>query len=237
LSLFDQDQAIRTNVLSLFKDYNRTFSLNHVNATDFCIVEMPNVTYLIFRGTSELTDIISDIDFRAEKSDLFHGEVHQGFLRQFEDALYYITEKLYKGTPVIITAHSLGSAVGTLFATYLKANGYTVQDAILFASPRVFTKQSVEYANSVLGDTVKRINHPADPICHCPPFYLFGYQHVGTPLMLPVDGSKEFGSQPSKIDEVITFGKLAAKSLKMPGINCGDAHKMASYIEGLEKML
>lgn len=127
--------------------------------------------YIIFRGTQYIQDWLKDIDFSQIESNnnsninLKHQQVslydnndikiHQGFNQIYSDIKDNLLDKLSKINPdknknIIISGHSLGSAIATLCAFNLDNLGYKNIITYVFASPRV--------GNENFKEAIKKIN-------------------------------------------------------------------------------
>lgn len=88
--------------------------------------------------------------------------------------------------PVVATGHSLGGAVATLAAAYLRAAGTPV-DLYTYGSPRVGNDA---FANFVSGQAglETRVTHLDDPVPRLPPL-LFSYRHTSPEYWLSDGGA------------------------------------------------
>jgi triacylglycerol lipase len=163
-----------------------------------------NNIYIAFRGTMDKDDMKTDLDYK--QIDLSNNiKVHEGFYNKFNffknDILNVINnyneiKNAFTGvtTPVsinniIITGHSLGSAIATICAYEISKNNnnnniYTY----IFASPRVGNVEfSIDY-NTKVPNTYRVVNIsdiiPTLPPAVSPnfenPIKPYIYKHVGT---------------------------------------------------------
>jgi hypothetical protein len=88
---------------------------------------------------------------------------------------------------IIATGHSLGAAVSTLGASYLRKEGYAI-DLYTYGSPRVGNKALVAFVTDQAG-TEYRVTHYDDPVPRLPPI-LFSYRHTSPEYWLST-GSAE----------------------------------------------
>lgn len=127
--------------------------------------------------------------------------MHAGFLLAFSkikdgieaivDAQRRITDQ--ENIRVVVTGHSLGGAVATIMATYLRSKGKQC-DLYSYGSPRVGNDKFAEFASSQqsLGFSA-RITNQADVVTAIPPMFL-GYRHVFPEYWYrngPVDPTKD----------------------------------------------
>jgi pimeloyl-ACP methyl ester carboxylesterase len=140
---------------------------------------------IAFRGTESLLDcLVNLIRFRATFEYVPKSRVHAGFLKQYKAMRLKILDRLplmsNRITNILVTGHSLGGALATMFATEMAYIAPTIDvKCIVFASPRVgdrgFTRQ-IEWMRNL---SILRINHTYDIIPYVPSF---GFVH--TPLLL-----------------------------------------------------
>lgn len=154
--------------------------------------DINNNIYIAFRGTMDKDDMITDIDYKQinirNKNDI---KVHHGFYHKFslfkKDILNEI-KKYNNINNIIITGHSLGSAVATLCAYELSKNkdNYNIY-TYLFASPRVGdTEFCNDYNKNVpntyrivnISDIIPTLPPPISPNLKNPDKPYF-YKHVG----------------------------------------------------------
>lgn len=76
---------------------------------------------------------------------------------------------------VVVTGHSLGGAVATLAAAYLREDGHAA-DLYTYGSPRVGNRAFVQFVTDQPGGEY-RITHADDPVPRLPPI-LFNYRHT-----------------------------------------------------------
>ena len=154
------------------------------------LVEDTNI-YCIFRGSKIINDFIHDLEITKIKLD--NGiHVHRGFYEQLHEHNNFIficnfinNLIINKKYELIITGHSLGGALATLFAyEYNKINTNLDIKVISFASPRVGDKKWKKSFNSKLYHLRVTNNH--DPIPFSPSYF---YYHTGYNIILNKDNS------------------------------------------------
>jgi hypothetical protein len=126
---------------------------------------------LAVRGTSNIKDWMTDDECILVPWHI--GKIHAGFCQRIATLLPFVN----KYPDAWITGHSLGAAVATGLAwqTGYKKPLYT------FESPRLGNK---EFAMKFKLEYYRFIND-VDVVCHVPS--LWGYHHVGTPVVLYKD--------------------------------------------------
>ena len=110
----------------------------------YTVKQSEGVTILVFRGTSNLKNVRTDIDMRFWKDDGLtdHWETDVNLHRGFKDAAMFIFEDIednYKlEKTVYLTGHSLGGAIAQIIGLWLDVRGHNVQ-IYTFGSPKVST--------------------------------------------------------------------------------------------------
>jgi len=160
-----------------------------------------NLAVVAFRGTDkdDPTDLLDDVDALLVdwngKSKVFDG---------WKDALWEVKEPLLKALGLIdhrllITGHSLGSAMATLLASLKAPNAlYTI------GSPRTGDQNFVD---SLGGVRSYRYVDCCDVVTELPPA-LLGYEHLGNPLYIDADG--KVTENPS--DDHVSADRLRARA-------------------------
>ncbi|KAH7165728.1 lipase [Dactylonectria macrodidyma] len=135
------------------------------------------------RGSSNIRNWITNLDFGQDScSSLTSGcGVHSGFQNAWDEiaaAAKAAVVKARTANPsytVVSTGHSLGGAVATLAAAYLRKAGIPM-DLYTFGSPRVGDGDFANFVTSQAGAEY-RVTHEADPVPRLPPI-IFGYRHT-----------------------------------------------------------
>lgn len=138
-----------------------------------------------FRGTiNNPQQWISDLD-AVYKKWYGQGRVHSGFFDRFNEIkdktinfLRMAQKELPKGD-IIISGHSMGGAVATLFGSYIKSQLNIEPEAIYtYGSPRVGDDTFAKYVDSQFGNKLLRIMNEWDMVTDLPPV-LLKYRHTG----------------------------------------------------------
>tara|TARA_B100000809_G_scaffold233098_1_gene249547 strand:+ start:286 stop:900 length:615 start_codon:yes stop_codon:yes gene_type:complete len=105
----------------------------------YTVKQDSGISIIVFRGTNNVKNIISDIDMRPFKDDSLGGVyIHRGY----RDAAVHILndiDKEYKlEKTVYLTGHSLGGAIAQIVGLWLDQRGHYVQ-IYTFGSPKIST--------------------------------------------------------------------------------------------------
>ena len=135
----------------------------------YYVLQEDGVTILIFRGTANAKNVLSDIDIRTFDDDLLDVKLHRGF-RDAADSIYGDIKRNYElDHTVFLTGHSLGGAVAQIIGMWLHKRGYNVQ-IFTYGSPKVSTTFTFNEPNHW------RMVHRSDPVPFLPPL---PYVHSG----------------------------------------------------------
>ncbi|MFT4908159.1 MAG: triacylglycerol lipase [Oleispira sp.] len=145
---------------------------------------------LAFRGTSNLENVMVDLDLQLQMDKSLGIQLHQGFSiaakAAYENALPYLD----KTKPVQTTGHSLGGAVAVIVSMYLQRDGFQLQQVITFGQPKV---TNVAGANVFASLPLLRVVTPKDIVPLVPPLSPLQlnnidiYWHLGKELILLAD--------------------------------------------------
>jgi pimeloyl-ACP methyl ester carboxylesterase len=134
------------------------------------------------RGSNNILNWITNIQFGLEDCDFAANcKVHDGFATAWNEiyaqAKTGVTAALAAnpGYRVVITGHSLGGAVATIGAAYLRRDGIAC-DAYTYGSPRPGNAEFVDFVTRQAGAEY-RLTHTVDPVPRLPPV-VFGYRHT-----------------------------------------------------------
>ncbi len=145
------------------------------------VAEYKNQAFFAFKGTEGLYDVLSDgnTGIRASHTGCY---VHQGFYYAFNSMiteLRHFISSLKGITVAHCIGHSLGGAVATLAADWIKSSGVTGQvNLYTFGSPRVGLEMFAKKCTSrLVADNVYRVYHQTDPVPMVP---TWPFSHVPT---------------------------------------------------------
>lgn len=181
-----------------------------------------------FRGTSELTDTITDIMLllvpvhSTGLTDVGDAKVHLGFLDAYNavalDVLRIVQDQLvvHPSYMIIVTGHSLGGAVAALGAISIKSALPSVPLKLFtFGQPRVGNPSFADYVERLIGvHNIFRAVHIWDGVVTLPPQVL-GYQHYATEYWSYIDPPSSSTTRRCQGREDI----LCSSSIPSTGIN------------------
>jgi triacylglycerol lipase len=165
---------------------------------------------LVIRGTKKAADWITDANAFWVKPN--GTRVHSGFNRVFESLKPQLENFFtgYQPACIHIVGHSLGGAVGTLIAEWVKeTNKATNVKLYTFGCPRVGLSRYADVCTELVGDdNIYRVYNPTDVVPMVP---TFPYIHV------PQPGTVSYASHYNTIWTPVSFV----------------AHFMNNYISGV----
>jgi hypothetical protein len=198
-----------------------------------------NVRYVVFPGTASLRDAMTDVKIR--KTPWSAGQVHRGFQAAFGSIAHEVTELLPANCEVIVTGHSLGGALATLFADAL--NGFRrVHSVWTFGSPRVGNGAYARAYNARLADQTFRITNAGDPVPWLPPLLLSKfihwstgfYTHVQREHYLNREGGLDVESLVAHLGEAREI--LTQPQAEIAHLTLATEHGLSSYVKKLEAL-
>ncbi|GAB1314180.1 Fungal lipase-like domain-containing protein [Madurella fahalii] len=141
-----------------------------------------NLIVVSFRGSTSIRNWIGNLIFVQSPCDLVSGcLVHTGFMASWlevaDETLAAVTAARTANPTynIRVTGYSLGGAVGTLAAAFLREAGFAA-DLYTYGSPRVGNEDFVEFVTNQAGSEY-RITHQDDPVPRLPPI-VANYRHV-----------------------------------------------------------
>ena len=154
-----------------YRSANEENKLYEIRSNEFSyhVKQDSGVTILIFRGTDNTKNVLTDIDLRPWQDDELDMKLHRGFRDAAALLLVDIKEKYKLEKTVYLTGHSLGGAIAQIAGLWLNLDGYEVQ-VYTFGSPKV---TPTFYAND---PPHYRVIIESDPVPFMPPY---PYVHSG----------------------------------------------------------
>lgn len=108
------------------------------NEFSYKVVQDRGVTIIIFRGTNNGRNVLTDLDARPFGDKKLGISVHRGFRDAAEKLRDDIIENHAIEESVILTGHSLGGAIAQIIGLWLEDDAYDVQ-VYSFGSPSITT--------------------------------------------------------------------------------------------------
>ena len=193
--------------------------------TECYVLSCPQNYIVVFRGTEPTSweDIKADVQFRKK------GGIHRGFKAALDDVwdkLFDDYEKNAKGKQLVVTGHSLGAALATLYSHRINdpaAVCYT------FGSPRTGTPKTTKR----MLFTAYRFRNNNDIVTKVPPEFL-GFSHKSDKTTyFDIDGNvKEGYSRWYMIQE---WFKGTGRGLLKGKVDGFSDHSMGGYYELCKK--
>jgi hypothetical protein len=158
---------------------------NSKTGTQAVVYRFRDRAVLVFRGTEELKDWITDLAF-------FYAACpprHAGFWWAWRSVKAQVQAwaAAHHDLPFVIAGHSLGGALATLAAFDL-AEDYKIERVTTFGSPRVCSPEfALAYVKRGLGDLTHRYVHVDDGVAVVPPAGLFLAVGTKTRLVRPLE--------------------------------------------------
>lgn len=209
---------------------------NSAEGTHAAIISGPNFHALVFRGTGETTDWLTNLKFDYARWPHGKGKVHSGF----KAALDVVWDEIAKAIaplkgPLFITGHSLGGAIATLAGARIGRDG--VQRATYaFGAPRVGDATFAE--NYPANMRLYRVVNDNDAVTVVPPAW-FGYKHVGQARTITEDGRLVIGKASDNIlltKRVLTAISALRESKDIPIPDCLTDHSPVNYVAWLQRL-
>ncbi|KAK1995838.1 lipase [Colletotrichum falcatum] len=160
-----------------------TFSGSTTGLQGFVALDPARQNIVIaIRGSSNVRNWITNLNFGLEACDLVEDcKVHSGFADAWNEVKGEILDAVKAAKAanpsyaIVGTGHSLGGAVVTIAAAYLRLDGYPI-DIYTYGSPRVGNEAFTNFVTIQPGAEY-RVTHVDDPVPRLPPA-LFGYRHT-----------------------------------------------------------
>lgn len=208
---------------------------NSPEGTHAAIISAPTFHVLVFRGTGETTDWLTNLKFDHEKWPHGKGRVHSGFKK----ALDVVWDPIAKAIaplrgPLFITGHSLGGALATLAGARLGRDG-VARATYAFGAPRV---GNAEFAQNYPANMrLYRVVNDNDAVTVVPPAS-FGYKHAGQPRTITEDGRLVIGKASDNLALTRRLLRLIpllhARDIPLP--DCLTDHSPVNYVAWLQRL-
>lgn len=159
--------------------------------TQAFVLEKDDILYVVFQGTQSKLDWLANLILRFKRSEKF-GAYHTGFITVSELSFPIVGNHVlsfFKNNPnkkLVLTGHSLGGAMATMYAHILKQKypNVAIDSLITFGQPRCGNFKFTKYFNSLNLD-YKRFVNTGDYIADVPiPLWQGLWAHSGTAFVL-----------------------------------------------------
>ena len=234
--VFLQKPLIEAEIKGLLPDAI-TVTLASVGGTQFAVAVCRDDTWIIFRGTDEVADIMHDINFKKFKPPwALNFKCASGFYKAFEAAIPRVQQLIGSSKNIRILGHSLGGSVALLTGFFLKDGRQSdIIEVTVFCSPRVFDANGVARYNKLLGGVTTLLIDVLDPVPLMPP-YSAGYRRTENPVYLSDSRGPCLYEEMSPKERALAFVWGVAAMIKKPGWQGGNEHRLSSVIKKLEML-
>jgi len=193
------------------------------------------VQWIVVRGTSNLINLRSDVDYNKVAESRLQIPLHKGFSDAATQVYQFAKPLLKTDYETRISGHSLGGAAAVIVMMYLKEDGYKLGQAMTFGQPKVTNQDG---ARKYGGLPLLRFVNAKDPVPLLPPFEVFAvldegpYQHFGPEVVLE-DGAgyKYYPSHQAGTLSVLSFWN----NLKNVSVNDVPEHFMSTYLARIQQ--
>lgn len=145
--------------------------------------------FVVLKGTASLLDALTDANVGL-KQFATGGYVHQGFYYTFQSFLPHLkafsaTLAKHRITTIHCVGHSLGGALATLSADWLKSQLSCEVKLYTFGSPRVGLDLFASQATTEIGvDNIFRVYHRTDPVPMVPTWPFVHVPHADADYLI-----------------------------------------------------
>lgn len=186
------------------------------------IYVLQNATWVVFRGTDDVRDVLYDLDFceldlRPELSGV---RVHRGFWEMFRCIQNAVFNAVGHPDELHVTGHSMGGALALIAAPFLASPG-TSAYCYGIAAPRVGNAEFCKFHRSKVKRTLVLMNKN-DPVPHHP----FWSYRPGLLLWMTRDGRMD-----AYANDFHTWRKICNVLFC---VNTDD-HKISNYLENIKR--
>jgi hypothetical protein len=204
--------------------------------------------YVVFRGSSSLTNFIDDMDFFQTPYPYCEAcSVHKGFysanLVVVKDVIAEVfrLQKIFASYQVVVTGHSLGAAIATLCAVDLVAADIKRVTLINFGSPRVGDNETASYISERITNKY-RITHRKDVVPHLPLslnfMHISGEWYEDDSGMTGCDGFEDFQcSYQWYLTSISDHSMYLGRPMGIAGCTLDDLDVAATTVADLQKKM
>lgn len=145
------------------------------------------VQWIAVRGTSNLINLQTDVDYNKVVESRLQVPLHKGFADSALEIYRFAKPLLRQDYETRITGHSLGGAAAVIVLMLLKEDGFKLGPAMTFGQPKVTNRDGARKYGAL---PLVRFVTEKDPIPLLPPFEVFAvldegpYRHFGPEVVL-----------------------------------------------------
>jgi hypothetical protein len=193
------------------------------------------VQWIVVRGTSNLANIRSNVDYNKAVESRLQVPLHKGFSDAALQVYQFAKPLLKKDYETRISGHSLGGAAAVIVLMLLKEDGYKLGQAMTFGQPKVTNREG---ARKYGGLPLLRFVNAKDPVPLLPPFEVFAvldegpFRHFGAEVVLEQEaGYRYYPEHQAGIQSVLSFWN----NLKNISVNDVPEHFMSTYLARIQQ--
>lgn len=191
--------------------------------------------WVVIRGTSNLVNIRSDVDYNKVADSRLNIPLHKGFADAAVQVYQFAKPLLKIDYETRVTGHSYGGAAAVIVLMLLKEDGFKLGQSMTFGQPKVTNRDGVRKYRTL---PLVRFVNAKDPVPLLPPFELFAvldegpYQHFGPEVVLE-DGPKYryYAEHQAAVTSVFSFWD----NLKNLSLQDVPEHLMATYLTRVQQ--
>jgi len=211
-----------------------TFGTSYEAASGFIYAPDEGVVFLVFKGTSNKDNALTNLDGHWTYDPDARIRVHHGFRKHYKafrdqmlSQLQSIANKRgipLSQLPLHVVGHSLGAGVAHIAAFSLKVlYQANIQHVTTFAAPMAFDRKSGEMYDAQLKHVTNTFVHELDPVTHVGGTSPF---EVGARL-----------AQQHKLADLLNTRTHVGRLIPLPTPSLKEIHRLIGYREAMNKAL
>jgi len=193
------------------------------------------VQWIVVRGTSNLVNIRSDVDYNKVVESRLQVPLHKGFADAALQVYQFAKPLLKMDYETRISGHSLGGAAAVIVLMLLKEDGYKLGQTMTFGQPKVTNREGAQKYGTL---PLLRFVNAKDPVPLLPPLEVFAvldegpYRHFGPEVVMAEGGGYVyFPSHQAGSLSVLSFWN----NLKNLSLNDIPEHFMSTYLARIQQ--
>jgi len=200
----------------------------------YFLVQKDEILTIAIRGTSNVENVILDLDLALQPDPKLNISLHQGFAAAARAVFEDVKPFLKTDKAVQTTGHSLGGAVAVILAMYLTQDAYPLDKVTSFGQPKVTNVAGAKQYDDL---PLIRVVTPQDIVPLVPPISplqiqdLDIYWHMGEEVILM--GNKEY-AQTNGLKSMLRATKFTSA---LPSETNVMAHQMSTYLSLIDTLL